>query len=53
MYNDIWSVINFLIFLYCYMYVFIEFFFVFVLFVGVFYVKMFKYWRIGVVGDIL
>lgn len=43
----------FLIFLYCYMYVFIEFFFVFVLFVGVFNVKMFKYWRIGVVGDIL
>lgn len=53
MYNDIWSATNFLILLYCYMYVSIESFFVFILSVGVPYVKMFKHWWIGVAGDIL
>lgn len=53
MYNDIWSATNFLILLYCYMYVSIESLFVFVSSVGVPYVKIFKHWRIGVAGDIL
>lgn len=52
MYNDIWSATNFLILLYCYMYVSIESLFVFVSSVGVSYVKIFKHWRIGVAGDI-